>query len=704
MALNILETAIEYLAGVGPLRADTLKKELGIFNYGDLLTHFPFRYIDRTRFWKITEITEDNDTVQLRGIVRRKEMVGEGKGRRLEVLLRDSSGVMNLVWFNQAQAVEKSLRIDTEYVVFGKINRFGDRLSIVHPEMEISLPDGQVQRASTFDPVYPSTAKLEAKGLDAKGQRKIMRALFEKVKQYDVPENLSAHILQSHGLIGRYEALYKIHFPNNTTDAAQAKKRLVFEELFFLQIRLLRLKLVRQGSLKGLVFDKVGAHFNTFYNTILPFTLTNAQKRVVKEIRIDVGSGKQMNRLLQGDVGSGKTMVAFLTVLIALDSGYQSCIMAPTEILAEQHYNGLSKYCEALNIGIGFLSGSIKGKKREAVLAQLASGEIKLLVGTHAIFEDWVVFQKFGLAIIDEQHRFGVEQRSKLWRKSGDFPPHVLVMSATPIPRTLAMTIYGDLDVSVIDELPAGRKPIQTVHYTENHRAKVIGFIRHQISKGQQVYVVYPLIEESEKLDLLDLMQGHAALSEHFAPPEYQLAIVHGKMHPKDKAFEMQRFVSGQAQIMVATTVIEVGVNVPNATAIIIEHTERFGLAQLHQLRGRVGRGADQSYCVLMSSYNLNEISRKRIKTMCDTTDGFVIAEVDLALRGPGDIEGTMQSGSVNIKIADLVKDQETLHQARATALQILESDPNLATPQNSPMQNFLEFTNKNARVWSKIS
>ncbi len=704
MAANILETAIEYLAGVGPLRADTLKKELNIFFYGDLLTHFPFRYIDRTRFWKITEITEDNDTVQLRGVVRRKEMVGEGKGRRLEVLLRDTSGVINLVWFNYAEAVEKTLRIDAEYVVFGKINRFGDRLSIVHPEMEISLPENQAQRQNSFDPVYPSTAKLESRGLDPKGQRKMMRALFEKVKQYDVPENLNAQIMQSHGLIGRYEAFQKIHFPNDVNDVAQARKRLVFEELFFLQIKLLRMKLVRQGVLKGLVFGKVGDNFNRFYKDILPFTLTNAQKRVVTEIRKDVGSGRQMNRLLQGDVGSGKTMVAFLTVLIALDSGYQSCIMAPTEILAEQHYNGLSKYCEELGIGIGFLSGSIKGKKREAVLAQLASGEIKLLVGTHAIFEDWVVFQKFGLAIIDEQHRFGVEQRSKLWRKSGEYPPHVLVMSATPIPRTLAMTIYGDLDVSVIDELPVGRKPIQTVHYTDSQRARVIGFIRHQIEKGQQVYVVYPLIEESEKLDLLDLMQGHAALSEHFSPPEYQIAIVHGKMHARDKAFEMQRFVSGQAQIMVATTVIEVGVNVPNATAMIIEHTERFGLSQLHQLRGRVGRGAEQSYCVLMSSHKLNEVSRKRIKTMCDTTDGFVIAEVDLALRGPGDIEGTMQSGQTNIKIADLVKDQEILHQARSTAMQILDVDPNLNTPTNIPIQKFLEFTNKHARVWSKIS
>ena len=704
MAANILETPIEYLAGVGPLRADILKKELNIYYYGDLLTHYPFRYIDRTRFWKISEITEDNDTVQLRGIVRRIEMLGEGKGKRLEALLRDTSGIITLTWFNQAQAIEKTLRIDTEYVVFGKINRFGGRMSIVHPEMEISLPDAQAQRASTFDPVYPATAKLESRGLDAKGQRKMMRALFEKIKSYDVPENLNTFIIKKHELVSRFEALQKIHFPNDVTDVAKAKKRLVFEELFFLQIKLLRLKLVRQSALKGLVFDRVGDYFNNFYQNILPFTLTNAQKRVVKEIRIDVGSGKQMNRLLQGDVGSGKTMVAFLTVLIALDSGYQSCIMAPTEILAEQHYNGLAKYCEQLNIGIGFLSGSIKGKKREAVLAQLASGEIKLLVGTHAIFEDWVKFQKFGLAIIDEQHRFGVEQRSKLWQKSGAFPPHVLVMSATPIPRTLAMTIYGDLDVSVIDELPVGRKPIQTVHYTDNHRAKVIGFIRHQISKGQQVYVVYPLIEESEKLDLLDLMQGHAALSEHFYPPEYQIAIVHGKMPAKDKAFEMARFVSGQAQIMVATTVIEVGVNVPNATAIIIEHTERFGLSQLHQLRGRVGRGADQSYCVLMSSYKLNEVSRKRIKTMCDTTDGFVIAEVDLALRGPGDIEGTMQSGQTNIKIADLVKDQETLHQARATALEILENDPNLALPQNVPIQKFLEFTNKNARVWSKIS
>ena len=700
---NILDTAIEFLTGVGPIRGDMLKKELRIFTYRDLLYHFPFRYIDKTRFHRICDLNEESDTIQLKGILRRVELLGEGRVKRLVGTFRDETGSIDLIWFQQIHFLERALVVGTEYIVYGRVNHYNGRFSIPHPEMEVATPEA-VSKAPTFDPVYPSTAKLDSKSLDAKGQRKLIKTLFEKIKPQDIGENLPDFILKKFKIPPQYEALLKIHFPENPIELENARNRLKFEELFFLQLKLLQAKKIRKTNVRGHFFEHVGALFNQFYGEILPFELTNAQKRVIKEIRRDLGSQIQMNRLLQGDVGSGKTVVAFMSMLLALDNGFQACMMAPTEILAQQHFEGISEYCVKMGIGIDFLSGSIKGKKRQAVLDRLVSGETQILIGTHAMFEDWVVFKNLGLAITDEQHRFGVEQRGKLWKKSHPFPPHVLVMSATPIPRTLAMTLYGDLDVSVIDELPKGRKPIKTEHRTDNHRLRVIQFMKDEIEKGRQIYVVYPLIEESEKLDLLNLMEGFESLSRDFPPPQYQIAIVHGKMHARDKEYEMQRFVKREAQIMVATTVIEVGVNVPNASVMIIEHSERFGLSQLHQLRGRVGRGADQSYCILMSSFKLTADARERIQTMCRTTDGFEIAEADLKLRGPGDIEGTAQSGVLNLHIADLAKDGKILQAARHTANEILDNDPSLALPEHQCLKSFLALQEKQMRVWSLIS
>ena len=700
---NLLDTAIEYLHGVGPLKADMLKKELRIFTFRDMLYHFPFRYIDKTRFHKISDITEESDAVQLKGILRRLEVKGEGRAKRLVGTFRDESGSIELVWFQMIHFLEKSLSVGGEYIAYGRVNWYGGRVSFPHPEMELATPE-KLEKAPTFDPVYPSTAKLDTKNLDAKGQRKIIKTLLEKLKPTDITENLPDYITEKFKLPPQYQALKAIHTPESQRELDWARNRLKFDELFFLQLKLLQSKQIRKGTIRGHVFEKIGDYFNAFFKDILPFSLTNAQKRVIKEIRSDLGAGAQMNRLLQGDVGSGKTVVAFMSMLIALDNGYQAAMMAPTEILARQHYDGISKYCEQLGIGIGFLSGSIKGKSREKLLKQLKDNEIQILIGTHAMFEDWVVFHNLGLAITDEQHRFGVEQRGKLWHKSKPYPPHVLVMSATPIPRTLAMTLYGDLDVSVIDELPAGRKPIQTQHKTDNHRLRVIGFMREEIAKGRQIYVVYPLIEESEKLDLLNLMEGFESLSRDFPTPQYQISIVHGKMPSKDKDFEMQRFIKYETQIMVATTVIEVGVNVPNASVMVIEHAERFGLSQLHQLRGRVGRGGDQSYCILMSSFKLSADAKERIQTMCRTTDGFEIAEADLKLRGPGDIEGTAQSGILNLHIADLAKDGKILQAARHMAIEILDSDPKLEKPENERLKNYLELEAKERRVWSRIS
>jgi ATP-dependent DNA helicase RecG len=700
---DFLKTPIEYLKGVGPVKAASLGKELGIFTFEDLLTHFPFRYIDKTHFHRIADLSEDSDNVQLHGLLRRLETLGDGPKKRLVGRLRDASGHIELVWFKSVAILQKTLKINEEYIVYGKVNYFNGSLNIVHPEME-GVSDANAQDAASLAPVYPSTEPLSRKGLDAKGLRRLTKTLLQLLQQEVIPETLPIYLQDRYRLLPRKAALMAIHFPKDEQELQAARNRLKFEELFFVQLRLLQLKLGRQRSIKGHVFATIGEHFNNFYKDKLPFELTNAQKRVLKEIRRDMAVGQQMNRLLQGDVGSGKTMVAVLSMLMALDNGFQACLMAPTEILAQQHYNAISEYLEDTGIVVGFLTGNVKGKQRKALLQSLANGQTHIIIGTHALLEDKVVFQKLGLAITDEQHRFGVEQRAKLWAKSSPCPPHILVMTATPIPRTLAMTLYGDLDISIIDELPPGRKPIQTLHKTESGRLRVFGFMREEIAKGRQVYVVYPLIEESETLDLLNLEQGYANLSKEFPMPRYQISVVHGKMKPADKEFEMQRFVRGETQIMVATTVIEVGVNVPNASVMIIENTERFGLSQLHQLRGRVGRGADQSYCILMSGYKLTSDARERIQTMCQTNDGFKIAEVDLRLRGPGNIEGTQQSGVLSFRIAELAKDGRILQVARQSASEILDADPELMLPENTPLRLFMLEYAKKTKGWAKIS
>lgn len=699
----ILDSPIEYLKGVGPARGELLKKELSVFTFRDLLMHFPFRYVDKTKFHKVRDLNEDSETVQIKGILRRLEAVGEGRKKRLVGRFRDDTGVIDLVWFTGVSWLQKSLQIGGEYVAFGKINSFKGKISLPHPEMELVTEAG-IKKASSFAPVYPSTEKLNLKGLDAKGRRKLITTIFEKIQPADLPENLPNYMMEKFNFPARFDAIKHIHFPTTAKELERAQKRLKFEELFFLQLRLLQIRGHRKATIKGIPFPAIGDKFLTFYKEKLPFELTGAQKRVIKEIRRDLGSGGQLNRLLQGDVGSGKTIVGLMCMLIALDNGYQSCLMAPTEILAQQHFVGISEYVEGLDIVVGFLSGSVKGKKRAALLERLKNGEIDILIGTHALIEDWVVFPKLGLAITDEQHRFGVKHRAKLWQKSKPSPPHILVMTATPIPRTLAMTLYGDLEVSVIDELPPGRKEIKTVHRHEGHRLRVIGFMKEEIAKGRQIYIVYPLIQESEKLDLQNLETGYELLLRDFPMPDYQISVLHGKMKPKDKDFEMQRFVEGKTQIMVATTVIEVGVNVPNASVMIIENTERFGLSQLHQLRGRVGRGAEQSFCILMTGYKLSKEARSRIQTMTHTNDGFKIAEADLQLRGPGNMEGTQQSGILNFKLADLSKDQRILQVAREVAARILDQDPNLEKEINSRLNWYMKTEGKKHKAWSRIS
>ncbi len=700
---NILDSSIEYLKGVGPAKGDLLKKELGIFKFRDLLMHFPYRYVDKTQFHKIRDINSESDVVQLRGILRRLDAIGEGRKKRLIGKFRDDTGAIELVWFKGVFWLEKNLIIGQEYVVYGRINSFKGKINIPHPEIEV-VSASNTNEASTFAPVYPSTEKLNTKNLDAKGQRKLIDLLLKKLDAKDLPENLPDYLLEKFRFPNRFTALKNIHFPKTQKELDAARNRLKFEELFFLQLRLLQIRRRRKGSIKGFNFSRIGVFFNRFYSEKLPFELTGAQKRVLKEIRKDLGSGIQMNRLLQGDVGSGKTIVGLMCMLIALDNNFQAALMAPTEILAQQHYISIKNYVEGLDIEVGFLSGSIKGKKRTALLQKLEEGSVHILIGTHALLEDPVKFKNLGLAITDEQHRFGVAQRARLWKKSTGRPPHILVMTATPIPRTLAMTLYGDLDVSVIDELPPGRKEIKTIHRTENHRLRVIGFMKEEIAKGRQIYVVYPLIEESAKLDLQNLEQGYELLLRDFPMPEYQISVVHGRMKPADKDFEMQRFVKGETQIMVATTVIEVGVNVPNASVMIIENTERFGLSQLHQLRGRVGRGAEQSYCLLMSSFKLSKDARERINTMVRTNNGFDIAEADLKLRGPGNIEGTQQSGLLNFRIADLAKDGRILQTAREVAARILDNDPNFEKAAHQRLRLFMEQNAKKYKIWSMIS
>ena len=698
-----LDSKIEFLKGVGPQRAEVLKTELGIFTCRDLLFHFPFRYIDRTQFHSIRDVQTEGEQVQLRGMLRKLETVGEGRAKRLVGSLRDESGMMELVWFQAVQWLEKNLTVGKEYIAFGRVNEFNSRFSITHPEMEEAAIDN-TQKARTFDPVYPTTDRLVQKGLDAKGLRRLIRALLDALEATDIVETLPDYLLKQYKMLPRWSALAKIHFPETQAELDAATRRLKFEELFFLQLRLLQIKRRRKDTVQGFIFEKIGAYFLAFFKEKLPFELTGAQKRVVKEIRTDLAAGQQMNRLVQGDVGSGKTVVALMTMLIALDNGFQACLMAPTEILAQQHFAGITALVGDLGVQVGYLSGSVKGKKRAAILEKLASGEMHIVIGTHALIEDWVAFQNLGLSVIDEQHRFGVQQRAALWKKNPIFPPHVLVMTATPIPRTLAMTLYGDLDVSIIDELPPGRKPITTLDKTEHHRLRVQGLMRHEMDKGRQVYVVYPMIEETESMDLQNLMAGFEALSRDFPLPDYQISILHGKMKPADKDFEMQRFVRGETKIMVATTVIEVGVNVPNASLMVIENAERFGLSQLHQLRGRVGRGAEQSFCILLTGFKISREGRERIQTMVQTNDGFVIAEADLRLRGPGNIEGTQQSGMLRFLLADLARDGQVLAAAREIAAGILDADPALQSPEHERLRQHLETEGKDARVWSRIS
>ena len=700
--MNLLETPIEYLKGVGPQRGDLLRKEMNIHKYGDLINLYPNRYIDRTRYFKINQLINSNSEVQIIGKVIHVKTIDQGKGKsRLVATFIDDTGQIELVWFQGQKWVKESLKLNTVYVIFGKVTQFGSVFNMAHPEMEL-LEEHKTTLRSAMQPVYPSTEKLNNKGVTNKVINKMMMQLFSETHQL-FSETLPISIIEELKLIPKKEALVNIHFPKSQDLLAKAQFRLKFEELFFIQLQLITKNLIRKHKIKGFPFEFIGENFNNFYNNHIPFELTNAQKRVLKEIRNDLGSHAQMNRLLQGDVGSGKTIVALMCMLIAKDNGFQSCLMAPTEILANQHFNGITELAKELNINIRILTGSTKIAQRRIIHEELENGTLDIIIGTHALLEDKVQFKNLGLAVIDEQHRFGVEQRSKLWTKS-EIPPHVLVMTATPIPRTLAMSLYGDLDISVIDELPPGRKPIQTLHRFDSNRLVVWKFLKDEIAKGRQIYIVYPLIQESEKMDYKDLMDGYESISRDFPLPNYSISILHGKMKPADKDEEMKRFSEGKTNIMVATTVIEVGVNIPNASVMVIESAERFGLSQLHQLRGRVGRGAEQSYCILMTDYKLSEDSKTRIETMVQTNDGFEIAEVDLKLRGPGDIMGKQQSGVLNLQIADLVKDRDILQVARHLAVKLLKTDPSMNLSEHAKLKAvFLEISKKKS-IWNYIS
>ncbi len=699
---NLLLTPIEYLKGVGPSRGELLRKELGIHKYADLINFYPNRYIDRTRYYKINELQNNVAEVQIIGKIINVKTVEFGKGRkRLVATFVDDTGQMELVWFQGHKWVRESLKINEVNVIFGKCTSFNGMYNMAHPEIEL-LSEHEKSLRSAMQPVYPSTETLTNRGISNRTINKMMQQLFLETHTL-FTETLPDYLIQDLKLISKKDALINIHFPKSSEALAKAQFRLKFEELFFIQLQLITKNLIQKHKIKGHPFTLVGEFFNDFYQNHLPFELTGAQKRVIKEIRTDMGSNAQMNRLLQGDVGSGKTIVAFMTMLLALDNGFQACLMAPTEILANQHFIGLSELAKSLNINIKLLTGSSKTVARRNIHEELENGTLQILIGTHALLEDKVKFKNLGLAVIDEQHRFGVEQRSKLWKKNV-IPPHVLVMTATPIPRTLAMSLYGDLDISVIDELPPGRKPIQTVHRFDSNRLKVWKFIRDEIAIGRQIYIVYPLIQESEKMDFKDLMDGYESISRDFPLPQYAISILHGKMKPAAKDAEMKRFSDGKTNIMVATTVIEVGVNVPNASVMIIESAERFGLSQLHQLRGRVGRGADQSYCILMTSHKLSSDSKTRMETMVSTNDGFEIAEVDLKLRGPGNLMGTQQSGVLNLQIADIVKDKDILALARSHAMQILKRDAPLELPEHSTIRAvYIELTKKK-NIWNYIS
>ena len=701
MFASNLDTLLVYLKGVGPKRAELLQKELGITTYEQLLNHYPFRYIDRTRFYKVNELNPELPLVQVVGKIISKETIGEKHKKRIVAKFADETGVMDLVWFQSLKWVEDNVLRGNAYIAFGKPNWFNNSFSISHPDLEHYPRAKGITGNLTLQPIYHSTEKMKKGFLDSKGLQKSIQHIIE-LHINEVKETLPAYILAKYKLISRKEALIHVHFPANTQMLQHAERRLKFEELFFIQLQLLHNKQVRSLKFKGALFNTVGDKVNTFFNTMLPFALTNAQKRVIKEIRIDTQRGSQMNRLIQGDVGSGKTVVALMSMLLANDNGYQACMMAPTEILARQHYQSLVDLLKGELVNVAILTGNTTKKQRVILHQQLEAGEIDILVGTHALIEDKVQFNNLGLVVIDEQHRFGVEQRAKLWRKNV-VPPHILVMTATPIPRTLAMTLYGDLDVSVIDELPVGRKPIETKHLFESQRLRMFGFMKQEIAKGRQVYVVYPLIKESEKLDLLNLETGVEQMRYQFPLPDYQISIVHGQMPNADKQYEMQRFIEGKSQIMVATTVIEVGVNVPNASVMIIENAERFGLSQLHQLRGRVGRGAEQSFCILMSGVKLSANSKMRLETMVKTNNGFEISEIDLQLRGPGDITGTQQSGVLELKMANLAKDQIILQEARNTVIELFEQDPMLANPENILLKIYLDKKNRGI-AFDKIS
>ena len=690
---------IKYLQGVGPQRATMLNKELNIFSLYDLLYYFPYKYVDRSRLYYIHEIDGNMPYIQLKGQILSFETIGEGRQRRLVAHFSDGTGVVDLVWFQGIKYLMGRYKAHEEYIVFGKPTVFNGRINIAHPDIDPAKD--LTLSAMGLQPYYNTTEKMKRGGLNSHTLEKLMKNTFALL-QDTVPETLSSRLVEKHHLMSLKEALQNIHFPQNPEKLRRAQYRLKFEELFYVQLNILRYTKDRQRKFRGLLFERVGEIFNTFYTQNLPFQLTGAQKRVIKEIRKDMGSGRQMNRLLQGDVGSGKTLVALMSMLIALDNGFQACIMAPTEILATQHYETITSLLFGMNVRVELLTGSVKGKKREEILKGLLTGDVHILVGTHAVLEDTVNFSSLGMVVIDEQHRFGVAQRAKLWSKN-ECPPHVLVMTATPIPRTLAMTLYGDLDVSIIDELPPGRKPVQTIHQFDNRRPSLYAGIRKQIQEGRQVYIVYPLIKESEKIDIKNLEEGYSLICAEF--PECRVSKVHGQMKAAEKDAEMQRFVNGETQIMVATTVIEVGVNVPNASVMVIENAERFGLSQLHQLRGRVGRGADQSYCILVTTYKLSEETRKRLEIMVQTNDGFEIAEADLKLRGPGDLEGTQQSGiAFDLKIADIARDGQLLQYVRDIASAIVEEDPNGCLPENEILWRQLQSLRKTNVNWAAIS
>lgn len=696
-----LATPIEYLKGVGPAKAELLQKELQIFRFADLLQLYPYRYVDRSRFYKIAEIQNLETEVQVVGKLGLLREEGRSRQKRLKASFRDDSGSVELVWFKGATWISKSLRENETYVLYGKPNRFQGQLSFAHPELEL-LSDFKKSPQQGLQPLYPSSEKLTKRGLNNRNIAKLTRSLLPQLKG-QIPEFFPADFLKRHQLMNREAALMQVHYPQSPEHLESARRRIKFEELFFMQLEMARQKSLHQRKFKSYPFASVGDLFNQFYQKVLPFELTEAQKRVIREIRRDMQHGAHMNRLLQGDVGSGKTIVALLAMLIAADNGFQACLMAPTEILAQQHYQSLLELTEKLPVKIALLTGSVKAAERKIIHEELQSGALHFLIGTHALLEEKVKYRNLGLAVVDEQHRFGVAQRARLWKKN-DLPPHILVMTATPIPRTLAMSVYGNLSLSVIDQLPPGRKPIKTVHRYDRNRLAVFGFLKEQIGLGRQVYIVYPLIEESAKMDYKDLMDGYESVVRAFPPPDYQVSIVHGQMKAEDKEYEMQRFAQGKTQIMVATTVIEVGVNVPNASVMVIESAERFGLSQLHQLRGRVGRGAEQSYCILMSGAKLSNDAKTRLKTMVRTQDGFEIADVDLKLRGPGDMLGTQQSGVINLNLADLTKDGPVVEESRQAVQELLDQDPELKAPENQALLQNFQSRRSGKIDWGRIS